>query len=227
VRSRSARLLVRLYPRAWRERYGDEFLALIGDGGFGWRQAWNVVRAAAEERTILVVRRLLGPEKEDAVIRKIARLVVQCVLAWFGAGAVNAVFPVAATAGGALLRICGWSAVARQAAFIEPPYAWFLSYFLIPVFLSTVFAAPVVIALKVTRAGRAMPMLARVATLAAILLVGLLWQACWAMAAGWWLSLLRMCLSLAAGGSVIACGLFPRSANGHPPGRRAPVDHLT
>lgn len=47
---RLARALLRLYPRAWRERYGDEFLALIVDGGLTWREVVDVIGAAGVER---------------------------------------------------------------------------------------------------------------------------------------------------------------------------------
>jgi len=47
---RLARLLVRLYPRAWRERYGSEFSALLEAGGGGVRAAANVVWSAMYER---------------------------------------------------------------------------------------------------------------------------------------------------------------------------------
>lgn len=41
------RLVLRLYPRAWRERYGDELLALMEDEGAG---TFDVARAALAER---------------------------------------------------------------------------------------------------------------------------------------------------------------------------------
>ena len=47
---RFVRALLRLYPRAWRERYGDEFLALIADGGLSWRVVVDVIGAAGVER---------------------------------------------------------------------------------------------------------------------------------------------------------------------------------
>lgn len=42
--------LLRLYPRAWRERYGEEVLALIEQSGGGWRCSANLVSGAARER---------------------------------------------------------------------------------------------------------------------------------------------------------------------------------
>lgn len=41
--------LLRLYPRAWRERYGDEVLALIEQSGGGLRCAANLMAGAVRE----------------------------------------------------------------------------------------------------------------------------------------------------------------------------------
>ena len=50
---RSAQRLVRLYPRAWRARYGDELEALIvatsGENGVTWRARADVTRAAIRQ----------------------------------------------------------------------------------------------------------------------------------------------------------------------------------
>jgi hypothetical protein len=52
--SRTSRLLVRLYPAGWRERYGDELEALIVESSDGrrvpWRVRLDVMRAGARER---------------------------------------------------------------------------------------------------------------------------------------------------------------------------------
>jgi hypothetical protein len=40
--------LLRLYPRAWRERYGEEFLATVGDGALGVQQTVDIVSAAID-----------------------------------------------------------------------------------------------------------------------------------------------------------------------------------
>ncbi len=45
-----AQLLTRLYPRDWRERYGEEFLALLEDGRGGLRTSANVLWSALRER---------------------------------------------------------------------------------------------------------------------------------------------------------------------------------
>jgi hypothetical protein len=47
---RLARTLLRLYPRAWRERYGEELLALIDDAGLTWRIVADVIAGATVER---------------------------------------------------------------------------------------------------------------------------------------------------------------------------------
>lgn len=39
-------LAARLYPRDWRERYGEEFDALLEDAVADWRQLWNVTYGA-------------------------------------------------------------------------------------------------------------------------------------------------------------------------------------
>lgn len=44
----TAERLLRLYPRAWRERYGDEFLAIVGDGGIGVQQTIDIVSGAID-----------------------------------------------------------------------------------------------------------------------------------------------------------------------------------
>jgi hypothetical protein len=45
-----AHLLTRLYPRDWRERYGEEFEALLQDGSGDLRTLANVVWSALGER---------------------------------------------------------------------------------------------------------------------------------------------------------------------------------
>jgi hypothetical protein len=52
---RLARALLRLYPRTWRTRYGDEFLGFIDDSGLSWHGVANVVAAAGAERVRALV----------------------------------------------------------------------------------------------------------------------------------------------------------------------------
>jgi hypothetical protein len=53
--------LLRLYPRAWRERYGDEFLALVGDGPVSMQQAIDIVFGAIDARVARTARRTAAP----------------------------------------------------------------------------------------------------------------------------------------------------------------------
>ncbi len=52
----AARKLLRWYPRAWRERYGEEFLAMVEDSLAGGRPTWRlrlgVARAACANAAI-------------------------------------------------------------------------------------------------------------------------------------------------------------------------------
>jgi hypothetical protein len=45
---RSAASLLRLYPRAWRERYGDEFIAMLGEGPLRVQQVIDIVSGAID-----------------------------------------------------------------------------------------------------------------------------------------------------------------------------------
>jgi hypothetical protein len=47
-----ARLLTRLYPRSWRERYGAEFVAFLEEGNGGVRALVNVVWSGLSERMV-------------------------------------------------------------------------------------------------------------------------------------------------------------------------------
>jgi hypothetical protein len=51
----AARLLTRLYPRAWRERYGAEFEALLREGNGDLRTWANAFWSALRERVIPTV----------------------------------------------------------------------------------------------------------------------------------------------------------------------------
>jgi hypothetical protein len=46
-----------LYPRAWRERYGEEFLATVGRGSLGVQQTVDIVSAAIDAWLSADVRR--------------------------------------------------------------------------------------------------------------------------------------------------------------------------
>ena len=48
--------LLRLYPRAWRERYGEEFLAALDEGPLHWQQVVDIVSGAIDARLSADVR---------------------------------------------------------------------------------------------------------------------------------------------------------------------------
>jgi hypothetical protein len=49
--------LLRLYPPAWRERYGEEFLAMVGPGALRAQQVLNIVSGAIDAWLSADVRR--------------------------------------------------------------------------------------------------------------------------------------------------------------------------
>jgi len=56
--------LVRLYPRAWRERYGEEFLAIAGPGHLSAQQVVDIISGAIDAWLSAEVRnaiRVAGP----------------------------------------------------------------------------------------------------------------------------------------------------------------------
>jgi hypothetical protein len=81
-RSRSTRWL-RLYPRDWRQRYGDEIGDLLGERPFGWRARLDVIRGALDAH--------LHP-RHPPRIGLLAPLVAG--LAWIAAGLATLVEPV-------------------------------------------------------------------------------------------------------------------------------------
>ena len=54
--------LLRLYPRAWRERYGEEFLEFVGPGRLRLQQVIDIVSGAVDAHLSREVRRSTAPE---------------------------------------------------------------------------------------------------------------------------------------------------------------------
>ena len=69
--------LLRLYPSAWRQRYGDEFLALVGARTLTVGYATDILRAAAGERGEQAITVLLGASHDERwrSARQIARAI--------------------------------------------------------------------------------------------------------------------------------------------------------
>lgn len=57
----TARTLLRFFPRAWRERYGDEFVTTAGDANLNAQQVIDVLFAAADAWLSADVRRAVRP----------------------------------------------------------------------------------------------------------------------------------------------------------------------
>src|SRR5690348_7563207 len=134
--------LLRWYPRAWRERYGDEFLAMVEDTLDGRRPGWRLrlgaVGAGLRERYHV----LSGPTGERIVDRWGMFIVAGCLLAgsvdeighrsatgtWPAVAAMTALAALAAVTGAAIvaavaiarrslvrfLRTGGWPKVRRR-----------------------------------------------------------------------------------------------------------------
>ena len=60
--------LLRLYPRAWRERYGEEFLEFVGDSPLRPRQVIDIVSGAIDAHLSREVRRSTAPNGEGAIM---------------------------------------------------------------------------------------------------------------------------------------------------------------
>jgi hypothetical protein len=63
----TASQLLRLYPRGWRERYGDEFLATVGDEALRFQQIVNIVSGAIDARLSADVRRSVAGTSQQGV----------------------------------------------------------------------------------------------------------------------------------------------------------------
>lgn len=60
--------LLRLYPRAWRERYGEEFLEFVGPGRLRPQQVIDIVSGAVDAHLSREVRRSTAPDGGGAVM---------------------------------------------------------------------------------------------------------------------------------------------------------------
>ena len=92
VRSKSlrpaiVRLMVRLYPKSWRARYGDEFVAMLddlaADGRSRWRLVIDAVRGALDAHA-----NMLGDDGVHRDLLRAALTRMACGFVMFGAGGV-------------------------------------------------------------------------------------------------------------------------------------------
>src|SRR6187402_2518567 len=87
---RLVRALLRLYPRAWRERYGEEFFALIAQSPVTPRVVVDVCLAALVERWHVATNWSALPIDDGAALFAFAILLACIGRGWRGA------FPIAA-----------------------------------------------------------------------------------------------------------------------------------
>jgi hypothetical protein len=150
-----SRLLVRLYPRAWRERYGAELAALLEDGPGGLGTALNVVTAALGERIVPTTRvgEMTGTPRWENWGKRAP---------WFGLAPV--VLLVMAYSVALLILWTGWRMFlpAEKTPFV-PVDGWAMAYFAIGRLLY--FSAPILVGIGLaivavrSRAGMLWPLI--------------------------------------------------------------------
>ena len=70
--------LLRLYPRAWRERYGEEFLQTVGDAPLRGQQVIDIFMGAIDARVSSAVRRSSGALAADKGGHVLSVLKAEC-----------------------------------------------------------------------------------------------------------------------------------------------------
>jgi hypothetical protein len=105
------RLLLRLYPPAWRERYGEEFLALLEKQPIGPRVVIDIVAAAIGERAVSVF--TLRSRRARGFARGVARFALS--IAFYAGGLLIA-------SAGALLLKAALSRPAMRYDFALPAF---------------------------------------------------------------------------------------------------------
>jgi hypothetical protein len=206
IRQASAIALLRLYPRAWRRRYGAEQVALLEETQPGWFKVADVARGALRETFDPATHVEIDRTLWGKLGRLVMKICLSCVLAClttvvvsltllFGGNAVSQIF----FHDGLLLDS------AQVAFFLFSDRGLLLSLILSPgVFFcySLVFTAPVAVGLAAIRMvfGQPSPLVARL-----VWLLSFLWFDSWF--AGFSFAHLT---SLGIGGWVLACLLFPR-----------------
>jgi hypothetical protein len=75
-----AERLLLLYPRGWRDRYGDEFLATVGDGPLTLQQAIDIVSAAIDAWLSADVRRatMVSPAAHAGGLSMVVKSALVC-----------------------------------------------------------------------------------------------------------------------------------------------------
>jgi len=132
-----AQRLLRLYPRAWRERYGEEFLATVGHDSLRLQQVIDIVSGAIDAWLSTDVRHATAPSSVEpsgggpmtlkyltACERHQARYTMRD--SWIGAGVMLAATLILVVAGiGA--RHAGWSVTGEMLVSLAFPGSLTLS----------------------------------------------------------------------------------------------------
>jgi hypothetical protein len=223
LRRRLALLILRLYPRAWRRRYEQEQAGLVTDAAPRWSTVADLSRGALRER--------LDPALTDAaggltMAQKVRRFVfsfgISCALACAASVAVTLAMLTGPPAVGAMLH----PEIPELGLYYRLYLGTFFTFqaedLLLAVCLGTgilflyslVFTAPVAMALVLTRAGQAWPLISRL-----VWVLSFVWFDVWLLG----IQIERM-TGLAVGAWVLARTLFPRLAAQPSPMR--PVTNL-
>lgn len=140
----TAERLLRFYPPAWRARYGDEFLATVGDGPLGARTVFDIVMVAIDAWLSADVRNATrafspaadaGRPAESGGGMPMLKAMLQCDRArsgvttrdgLIGAGIMLAM-NVLLAGGGVLLHLSGWPATGEALKSLSFPVSFIVS----------------------------------------------------------------------------------------------------
>lgn len=129
-----AKGLLRFYPRAWRQRYGEELLELLGEGRLGAQQTVDVISGAIDAWLSADVRRATGVAR-NAGGSMMLKSMIECERGRMRASARDAgigaavmmVASLVLTYAGAAARQSGWPLAGEVLTSIGFPVALMLS----------------------------------------------------------------------------------------------------
>ena len=162
-RRRLASAALRLYPRWWRERYGDEVLDLVDASGITRRELVALFGSAIGERL------RTDPRLDASVAGGIRRFSVAVVLAYVAAVSVMLLTSIAWAAVSGVAHLYLWTVTdGFEPTFVAYlsnrwEFGWRMVLLAIPAYLgfSVVFALPLIAVLTLTRLGNRWPVAAR------------------------------------------------------------------
>lgn len=160
-----------VYPRRWRERYGEEVLDLVEANGITRRDVVVLCVSALEERL------RTDPRLDASVAGRVRRFIVAVVLAYIAAVSVFLVVSIVWQAASTVAYMYRWAVFGS----FEPTlglylaqrweFGWRMAVVAVPVYLGycVTLAVPVVALLALTRCGSSWPGPARVPVVVAFL----------------------------------------------------------